>query len=112
MVEKTVREKRSWWGKSRKDEPPPAERTVCRALAWIEGINQLQVEQAHERESCFVLITNLMDAKKRPASSILGKCKQQSTVEARFSALKSLRPLGQIFLKKPSGVEAPGYMLC
>ena len=58
------------------------------------------MEQARERESYFVLITNLMDAGKHPASSILGEYKQQSRVEARFS-----------FLKKQSRVEALGYVL-
>ena len=69
------------------------------------------MEQARERESCFVLITNLMDAGKHPASSILGEYKQQSRVEARFSFLKSPYLLGQIFLKKQSRIEALGYVL-
>jgi len=48
---------------------------VYRASVTTDGIDQAQVEQARERESCFVLITNLMDADKYPASSILGEYK-------------------------------------
>jgi branched-chain amino acid transport system permease protein len=66
--------------------------------------------QARERESCFALITNLMDADKYPASNILGEYKQQSRVEARFSFLKSPYLLGQVFLKKQSRIEALGYV--
>lgn len=65
-------------GRPRKDEQPPAETTVYRALAAIDGIDQAQVEQARERESCFVLITDLMDAEKHPASGILGEYKQRT----------------------------------
>ena len=36
-----------------------------------------RVEKARERESCFVLITNLMDADMYPSSSVLGEYKQQ-----------------------------------
>ena len=84
---------------------------MYRALVTIDGIYQAQVEQARERESCFVLITNLMDADKHPASSIPGEYKQQSRVEARFSFLKSPYLLGQVFLKKQSRIEALGYVL-
>ena len=48
---------------------------MYRASVTTDGIDQAQVEQARERESCFVLITNLMDADKYPASSILGEYK-------------------------------------
>ena len=111
VTEETIREKRARRGRPRKDEQPPAEKRVYRASATIGGIDQAQVEQAREHESCFVLITNLMDAGKHPASSILGEYKRQSRVEARFSFLKSPYVLGQIFLKKQSRVEALGYVL-
>lgn len=111
VTEETIREKRARRGRPRKDEQPPAETAVYRASVTIDGIDQGQVEQARERESCFVLITNLMDADKYPASSILGEYKQQSRVEARFSFLKSPYLLGQVFLKKQSRIEALGYVL-
>lgn len=111
VVGETIREKRTRRGRPGKDEQPPAERTVCRVSARIERIDEFQVGQARECESCFVLITNLMDAKKHSASGILGEYKQQSTVEARFSFLKGPCLLGQILLKKPSRVEVLGYVL-
>ncbi len=98
VTEETIIEKRARRGRPRKDEQPPAETTVYRASVTIDGIDQAQVEQARERESCFVLITNLIDADKYQASSILGEYKQQSRVEARFSFLKSPYLLGQVFL--------------
>jgi transposase len=110
VTEETIREKRARRGRPRKDEQPPAETAMYRASVTIDGIDQGQVEQARERESCFALITNLMDADKYPASNILGEYKQQSRVEARFSFLKSPYLLGQVFLKKQSRIEALGYV--
>ena len=71
VVEETIVGKRSRPGRPRKDEHPPDKRIVYRAKVKIEGVDQAQVKRALERESCFVLITNLMDAKEYPLTKVL-----------------------------------------
>lgn len=111
VIDETIVGKRPRPGRPRKDEEPPDKRVVYKANVRIEGLDEAQVNRARERESCFVLITNLMDAGKYPPKRILGEYKEQTTVEARFSFLKSPYLLGQVFLKKQSRVEALGYVL-
>ena len=77
VTEEIIKEKRARRGRPRRDEQPPAETTVYRLSVTIYGTDQAHVEQPRERESCFVLITNLMDADMYPSSSILGEYKQQ-----------------------------------
>lgn len=108
VTEETILDKRLQRGRPRKDEQPPVERMAYRASITIDGVDEAQVEQVRERESCFVLMANLMDAVRHPGCILLGDYKWQSRVEARSSFLKSPHLLGQIFLKKQSRVEALG----
>jgi hypothetical protein len=72
-------------GRRKKDEQPPPERRTHRASTKIEDIDEFQVEPDLERESFFIWITNLLNAKKHSASSILKEYKQRLTAGAGFS---------------------------
>jgi transposase len=67
------------------------------------------VQQAKERLSCFVLITNL--EQEYTAKHILKEYKAQNNVETSFKFLKDPLFVGPIYLKKPSRVEALAYVL-
>ena len=67
------------------------------------------VQQAKERLSCFVLITNL--GEEHSPEHILKEYKAQSNVETSFKFLKDPLFVGPIYLKKPARVEALAYVL-
>lgn len=66
------------------------------------------VQQARERLSCFVLITNLADD--HSPREILQEYKAQSSVETSFKFLKNPLFVGPIYLKNSARVEALGYV--
>ncbi len=79
----------------------------CLKLQYTTDKNAVQ--QAKERLSCFVLITNLDEG--YTASHILKEYKAQNNVETSFKFLKDPLFVGPIYLKKPGRVEALAYVL-
>jgi transposase len=71
--------------------------------------DEAAIQEAKERLSCFVLITNLDE--EYTAGHILKEYKAQNTVETSFKFLKDPLFVGPIYLKKPGRVEALAYVL-
>lgn len=83
------------------------EKVYCLKLQY--SIDEGAVQQAKERLSCFVLITNL--DQNYTAKHVLKEYKAQNNVETSFKFLKDPLFVGPIYLKKPSRVEALAYVL-
>lgn len=53
------------------------------------------------RGSCFVLITNILDAEEYPAEKALRDYKKQTDVELQPKAIKEPEFVGAMFVKEP-----------
>ncbi len=107
-MEKEKREKR---GRPRKDAPKPPVTVSFNADIKVAGVNEERLKKEQRIRSTFILITNLMDEEEYPDGAILTEYKAQPTVENLFRFIKSPYVLGPVFVKKPSRVEALGYVL-
>jgi len=83
------------------------ENVYCLRLQYTADAAAIQ--EAKERLSCFVLMTNLNE--EYTAGHILKEYKAQNTVETSFKFLKDPLFVGPIYLKKPGRVEALAYVL-
>jgi transposase len=77
------------------------------------GENPEAVKRASLEAGCFVLLSNvpLEGEKKKEARSLLSCYKQQHHVEQNFGFLKDPLIVNDLFLKKPSRIEALGLIL-
>jgi transposase len=73
------------------------------------SLDEGAVQQARERLSCFVLITNLKE--EHTPADILREYKAQSSVETSFKFLKDPLFVGPIYLKNTGRIEALAYVL-
>jgi transposase len=110
-VTETIIERRNKRGRPSKDAPEPTHRVVYRARISIDSLDEDKIERLRERESTFVLITDLNDNQEYLNRFILEEYKSQSTVESKFRFIKSPYVLGPILIDKPERVEAIGYVL-
>jgi len=95
-------------GRPPKDSPP---KTIKKyAIKITIQPDQEAIEQARERLSCFVLITNLEDPGVT-SEEILKEYKEQSSVETSFRFIKNPLYVGPIYLKNPERVESLSYVL-
>ncbi|MEA4884523.1 MAG: IS1634 family transposase [Clostridia bacterium] len=102
--------KRSRPGRPRKEEPVPT-RTVYRVRAAVGDLKEQEYAELKLRASCFVLITNMLDAEERPAETVLRDYKEQTAVELQFKAIKEPEFVGAMFVKKPERLEALAYVV-
>lgn len=112
QVTGTVREERLTKrrpGRPRKDEVPQT--TVqWRLELQIAAPTEEALQQLHERESTFVLITNLMDPEWSNAD-VLREYKDQTAVETRFRNLKATPCIVDgIYVKSSRRAEALAYV--
>lgn len=111
VLSKEVQEKRTRRGRPRKDEPAPGMRTEYRLTVDIVAPSEEALQTWRERESTFVLITDIRDDQRVPDEQILRLYKDQHEVEARFRFLKSPYHVGPVFLQKPSRVKSFAYVM-
>ncbi|WDM02833.1 IS1634 family transposase [Alicyclobacillus cycloheptanicus] len=106
-----IQEKRARRGRPRKDESAPGVRTVYRLNVKIASPDEQTLQLWRERESTFVLITDIRDDQRVADERVLRLYKDQIEVENRFRYLKSPYHVGPVFLQKPSRVKAFGYVM-
>ena len=97
-------------GRPRKEEEAPT-KTIWRAKASVGPLNEEAYEHAKQKASCFVLITNIHDAKEYSAERVLCEYKEQSCVELSFKAIKEPEFVGAMYVKKPERLEALAYVV-
>lgn len=95
-------------GRPKKQELPKMTPVYYAGLQISE--DQKAMEQEKQKASTFILITNLLDAKKYPEAEILREYKEQNSVERGFRFLKNPFLLGPIFLKSKARVEAMAFV--
>ena len=109
IEEKTEREKREKRGR-----PKNGEKIQTQTNYYLNGSLRLD-DKAYEieRDVCglFVLITSLMDVKKRSSKDILERYKGQGNVERIFKFIKNPSWVGSFCLKKPERIAALGYLV-
>jgi len=69
------------------------------------------IQTYKQRESCYVVVTTLLDADEWPAGRVLEEYKHQYTIEQRFPVLKDPTQVGAVYLKNTDRLEALGYVL-
>lgn len=111
VLTEEVQDKRARRGRPRKDEPAPSTRTQYRLAVEVVSPSEETLQTWRERESTFVLITDLRDDQRVSDEQILHLYKDQYEVEARFRFLKSPYHVGPLFLQKPSRVKAFAYVM-
>jgi len=107
IVEIARAKKRTGKGRPPKDYVPEKE-IIYKIKCTIGKLDLNQRQQAIDKASCFVLITNHFD--KAPVD-ILKEYKNQNAVETSFRFLKRPVFLNAIFMKKPSRIEALTYVM-
>jgi len=68
------------------------------------------IEKLKEKAGCFVLLSNVSEEKKNTVE-ILKTYKEQDGIEKNFGFLKDPLIVNDVFLKKPSRIEALGLVL-
>jgi len=111
VVSEEAQEKRTRRGRPRKDAPTPGTRTQYRLTVEIVPPSDETLQTWRERESTFVLITDVRDSQRVADEHILRLYKDQHEVEARFRFLKSPYNVGPLFLHKPSRVKTFAYIM-
>ena len=109
IEEKTERAKREKRGR-----PKNGEKIQTQTNHYLNGSLRLDNEAYEiERDVCglFVLITSLMDVKKRSSKDILQRYKGQGNVERIFKFIKNPSWVGSFCLKKPERIAALGYLV-
>jgi transposase len=101
--------KRNGKGRPKKDSIKEYS-TVYRLNIKTSELNKDAFQREKERLSCFVLITNIMDASKTGAD-ILTEYKNQSSIELQFKTIKDPKFVGAMYLKRPQRVEALAYVV-
>jgi hypothetical protein len=76
---------RSRPGRSRQDESLAA-KTIYRARA-AGDLKEQEYAESRLRASCFVLITNILDAEEYPAEKVLRDYKEPTAVGLQFKAI-------------------------
>mgnify|MGYP000863679221 FL=1 len=107
VIEITRAKKRQGKGRPPKDYVPEKE-TIYQIKCSIGDLDLDQKQKAIDKASCFVLITNHFN--KAPVD-ILKEYKNQNSVETSFRFLKNPVFLNEIFMKKPSRIEALTYVM-
>ncbi|MEA3458318.1 MAG: IS1634 family transposase [Candidatus Thermoplasmatota archaeon] len=105
-TEKVKREKRG--------RPKNGEKIQTSTNYYLNGSLRLDDDAYEiERDVCglFVLITSLMDVKKRSSKDILQRYKGQGNVERIFKFIKNPSWVGSFCLKKPERIAALGYLV-
>ena len=98
-------------GKGRPKKDTVLEYTTIYRLSIKTGaLNKDAFQREKERLSCFVLITNIIDASKTGAD-ILTEYKNQSSIELQFKTIKDPKFVGAMYLKRPERVEALAYVV-
>ncbi|MEW6523916.1 MAG: IS1634 family transposase [Bacillota bacterium] len=108
LVTQTRPEKRTTRGRPPKDYTPPCESFFTIRPRFSRDEQRIQEEK--KRASCFVLITNLLDAPVWSDSQVLMEYKQQTVVEQHFAFIKDPKVVGPVYLKKPERVQALAYV--
>ena len=75
-------------GRPRKEEEAPT-KTVWRAKASVGPLNEEVYEHAKQKTSCFVLITNIHDAKEYPADKVLRDTKSNHVLSSASKPQRS-----------------------
>ena len=110
VVPRQILEIRKRSGRPRKDEPPPAHRTV-----WVPRVslsrNDSAIEQAHRHASCFVLVTDWAEEEWDDAR-VLAEYRHQALVEGHtgFRWLKGPAAAAPVFLETPTRIRALGFV--
>jgi transposase len=107
VIEITRAKKKAGKGRPPKDYVSKEE-TIYRIKCNIGDLDQGQKQKAIDKAGCFALITNHFD--KTPVD-ILREYKNQNSVETSFRFLKDPVFLNEIFMKKPSRIEALTYVM-
>jgi len=109
IEEKTENVKREKRGR-----PKNGEKIQTQTNHYLDGNLRLD-DRAYEtdRDVCglFVLITSLMDRKRRSSKDILERYKGQGNVERIFKFIKNPSWVGSFCLKKPERIAALGYLV-
>lgn len=77
---------RSRPGRSRQDGPLAA-KTIYRARAAVGDLKEQEYAESRLRGSCFVLITNILDAEEYPAEKVLRDYEEPTAVGLQFKAI-------------------------
>lgn len=97
--------KRSTRGKPKKDDEPETKVTYHN-LIELEPPTEEAIQALRQRESTFVIITNIRDEQRMGNLEVLQAYKRQHEVEGRFRFLKSPYFVGPIYLQNNDRVEA------
>ena len=104
-------EERPIFGKGR---PKKNEMRVAKAIQYELVIALTEksdaIEKLKEKAGCFVLLSNVT-IEKKSAPEILKTYKEQDGIEKNFGFLKDPLIVNDVFLKKPSRIEALGLVL-
>ena len=104
-------EERPIFGKGR---PKKNEMRVAKAIQYELVIALTEksdaIEKLKEKAGCFVLLSNVI-IEKKSAPEILKTYKEQDGIEKNFGFLKDPLIVNDVFLKKPSRIEALGLVL-
>lgn len=100
----------------KRGRPPkgaPAPTRVLYKIEWEVTENKQEVDRINKEAGCFVLITNAPNTGKMslPIKDVLKTYKGQYGVESCFAFLKDPLITNDIFLKKPSRIDALGMVL-
>jgi transposase len=114
LMDWEIKEKNEKVKREKRGRPKTGEKIQTQTNHYLDGNLRLD-DRIYEmdRDVCglFVLITSLMDVKRRSSKDILQRYKGQGNVERIFKFIKNPAWVGSFCLKKPERIAALGYLV-
>ena len=109
VKKETVRKKRNKPGRPKAGEKPEY-KDIYRLDLKVESLDQEAFQEEKDRQSCFVLISNVKDPK-FTTLRLLEEYKSQSQIENKFKFIKDPLMVGPLLLEKNHRIETLGYVI-